>query len=347
MVAPLKIALLAFPRHPVAEPYAGGLEAHTHLLARGLREAGHRVTLFAHHASDVSFPVTPYAPAPLNFFGDTRSVASALRVLRSGGYDIVHNNSSTFLPPLFAGRLPMPVVTTLHTPPYRSHRWTAAWSRQPPRHTYVSISHHLQEVWAPLIGASTVIYNGIKPASEGGHAATVHPKEKSAIWFGRIHPTKGTHLAILACREAGYALEIAGPVGDDRYFTEQVAPLLDDRIRYVGHLRQSDLVVKIAAATIGLITPTWEEPFGLVAAEMLACGTPVAAFDSGALREILTEDCSEIVPAPDYLALAAVLDRVARKSRQAAKSRAAEFSASAMVSHYLSLYQRTILSFNK
>lgn len=135
MTPPLRIALLASARHPVAEPFAGGLEAHTWMLADGLRERGHQVTLFAGPGSDpklgakllpVHWPALSAAAR-----GDSSMVAPAvmaehhayLDVMlsmsdeRGSHYDVLHNNSLHYLPVAMAKASRAPVVTTLHTPP--------------------------------------------------------------------------------------------------------------------------------------------------------------------------------------------------------------------------------------
>ncbi|GAA0270363.1 hypothetical protein GCM10010302_04920 [Streptomyces polychromogenes] len=115
-----------------------------------------------------------------------------------------------------------------------------------------------------------MVHNGIDlrrwPAGTGGG---------DLVWYGRIVPEKGPALAIAAA-EAGVALTLAGPVADHRYFRDHVAPRLGGRIRYAGHLRRRELAALVGSARATLVTPCWDEPYGLVVAESLACGTPVA-----------------------------------------------------------------------
>ena len=332
----MKIALLAPLRYPIAEPYAGGLEAHTHALAIGLRELGHEVTLIARPGSDPSFATLPFeAPEDDALLGSARTYHRVMKWLRGQDFDVLQNNSIHWLPPVLAGRLPYPVVTTLHTPPYRTHRWSAGFTRAD-KHHYVSISHYVADLWQPRVGPSTVIHNGI--ALHQFPFAPAASPNKHAIWYGRMLPDKGPHHAIDAAREAGFSLTLAGPVDDQIYYDSLIKPHLGERIRHVGHVRQDKLATLIGQASVGLVTPVWDEPFGLVCAEMLACGTPVAAFAGGAVEEVLDATCSVVVPKGDSRAMARVLCEVASKPRAACRARAEAFSRSAMVRKYADLY---------
>ncbi|RYJ03568.1 MAG: glycosyltransferase, partial [Acetobacteraceae bacterium] len=131
----------------------------------------------------------------------------------------------------------------------------------------------------------SVLHNGIDlaawPYQEHG--------DGSAAWCGRITPNKGTHLAAEAARRAGLPLTIFGTIEDPAYWQEQVAPLLGDGIRYGGHIGSAALAGELGRASVFLFTPCWDEPFGLVAVEAMACGVPVASFDMGAAREVVAE----------------------------------------------------------
>lgn len=129
----MRIAMLATSRHPVAEPYAGGQESHTALLARGLRELGHHVRMYAPAGSDpgVADELVPYRGLPdlsavaaldpqlpePDFLRDHAAFTAAVVDLLARPVDVVHNQSLNFLPLAFSPAVAAPLVTTLHTPP--------------------------------------------------------------------------------------------------------------------------------------------------------------------------------------------------------------------------------------
>jgi glycosyltransferase involved in cell wall biosynthesis len=162
----------------------------------------------------------------------------------------------------------------------------------------------------------------------------------TAFWSGRIVPEKGVHLAIAAARAAGFQLTFAGPVADRRYFETEVRPALGRDVRYAGHLDTSALIEAVGSSEVCLVTPCWEEPFGLVAAEALAAGTPVAAIARGALSEVVGP-CGRVAPPGDGSALARCVREAAEIAPEACRERAeSNFDAELMVDRYLSVYRQ-------
>src|SRR5205085_2040355 len=120
---------------------------------------------------------------------------------------------------------------------------------------------------------------------------------------------------------AGVPLTIAGPVGDRAYF-ERCLAAAGPQVRYAGHLESGELAAMVADAAVALVTPCWEEPFGLVAIEALACGTPVAGFARGALPEILDARTGALAAPGDVAAPAARRSRC-RSTPTSTRTRAA------------------------
>ena len=152
---------------------------------------------------------------------------------------------------------------------------------------------------------------------------------------------EGAELAIRAARQAGLA---AGPGRPHRRSRAtalpRVEPLLGGDVRYRGHLTHDELAVMLGRASVCLVTPRWDEPYGLVAAEALACGTPVCGFARGALPELLDDRCAVLVKPDDVGALAAGLPAAARLSRAAARAHAAACcSQEQMIAQYEDLYR--------
>ncbi|MER7760975.1 glycosyltransferase family 4 protein [Streptomyces sp. NPDC097619] len=367
MNRPLRIALIASARFPIKEPFAGGLEAHTWALATALRRRGHHVALFAAPGSDPLLEVrelpvrTPWLSAAARADASMTDPASVfehhayLRLMldlahgagndnHHGGsrddrppFDLVHNNSLHYLPVAMAPAVPMPLVTTLHTPPTPWLESAIQTDPAGPLH-FTAVSAHTARSWQPLVRSARVVHNGIDlrrwPAGAGGG---------DLVWCGRVVPEKGPHLAIAAALATGRRLTLAGPIADRAYFRDRVAPHLGGRIHYAGHLAGRELAALVGSARATLVTPCWDEPYGLVVAESLACGTPVVGFDRGALAEILTPDCGRLVPYPDVSALAAAVADTAALSRSACRARAETFcSLDRMTDRYESLYQELL-----
>ena len=318
----MRIALLAHLRHPIAPPFAGGLEAYTWNLADGLTARGHAVVLFASGDSDPRHTLDPVIPLHqerrfpgLEHRGDAgltahldAGYAAACDRIAAGGFDVLHNTSLSRLP-LEPRRLAAtPTVTALHVPPYDALRWFVHTSALPGHRITATSQAHLKAWWPE--GAppeASVVHNGIDPA-----AWPYAPRgDGSAVWCGRVAAVKGTHHAIAAARRAGLPLTLFGPIEEPEYWAAQIAPVLGGAIRYGGHLAGPALAAEIGRASVFLFTPCWDEPFGLAAIEAMACGLPVAGFARGAVPEIVGE-AGCLVRGGDAVALAgAVIDALA------------------------------------
>ena len=344
----MKVALIASARFPVREPFAGGLEAHAWSLARGLRDRGHDVTVFAAPGSDPALglqelelqtiEVSPAARADVSmsaewWLQEHHAYLSLMLQLGEQDLDVVHNNSLHYLPIAMARTLPTPLVSTLHTPPTP---WLESAIRSPRGCdvTFAAVSRHTADAWRHVVPSSTVVLNGVDSTRwvQG-------PGGGPAVWSGRLVPEKGPHLAASAALEAGVPLRLAGPVMDTAYFDELVRPLLGTTVEYVGHLRTDELVALVGSASASLVTPCWEEPYGLVVAESMSCGTPVAGFARGALPELVTPRTARLVEPDDVRALAAALLEAVQLDRDEVRAHAlATCSVEAMVDGYEALY---------
>ena len=327
---------------------------HTHIMTKELMARGHDVTLYALADSDDRFNVIQ---PPLNqvnmgegidlfenepgfgmsFINKLHAYMYVMRELSTGGYDIVHNNSLHFIPLNLAHILPCPMVTALHTPPFPSLQSAALLARNYLGNHFVSVSDSLGTQWKDYVQHYTVVHNGIRVTDWTYRAEA---EKKTAVWVGRFCPEKGAEYAIEAARLAGYHLKMAGSVYDQEYYDTQIAPRLGPDVEVVGHLNHQGLSDLIGAAEVGLFTSTWDEPFGLVLTEMLACGTPIVSFDSGAAAEIIDETCGVIVPKRDYRAMARAIPFAVGLERADCRRRAErDFPISSMISNYEKLYR--------
>jgi glycosyltransferase involved in cell wall biosynthesis len=348
----VRIAIIAHLKHAIREPYAGGLEMHTHLLATALRSRGHDITVFASTRSEpalgleaicdeTALRTVGVAEAPdVAFFKEHHAYLTLMNALRHRNFDIVHNNSLHYLPVAMADALPMPVVTTLHTPPFC---WLESGIRvcRSPHASFVAVSESVRRAWSPITAIDRVVLNGIDLSRFAYQAEP--DAEPYFVWYGRIVPEKGLHLAIDAARRIGVQLRFSGPISDDEYFAEEIAPRLSSDVVYLGHLAHTALATVIGGARVFLCTPRWEEPYGLVVAEALACGVPVAAFRRGAIPEIVDPSCG-VMATPDDVDALAVAAIAAQKLNRLDCRRRAELLCDArrMISGYENLYQELV-----
>ena len=348
----LKIGIIAHLKHPIAEPFAGGLEMHTHLLARALRERGHAVTVFASTRSDSDLgleaicsetalaEVGTAEAADVAFFKEHHAYLTLMNGLRHRDFDVIHNNSLHYLPVALADALPMPMVTTFHTPPFC---WLESGVRlcSAAHHSFVAVSKSVAALWDHVVPTNEVILNGIDLQKFAFHAA---PAEAGyLVWYGRIVPEKGLHFAIAAARLIGLPLRIAGPILDEEYYRTRIAPELGADTVHLGHLAHRELARLVGGAGAFLCTPMWDEPYGLVIAEALACGVPVAAFERGAIPEILDASCGVLARPDDVASLAAAGLAALSLDRRACRKRAeAICDVARMVERYEALYRSRI-----
>jgi glycosyltransferase involved in cell wall biosynthesis len=350
---PLRVCLIASSRYPVRQPFAGGLEALTHQLAAQLVRRGHEVTLFAASGSDPALPVSEldvrqirYSDSALNdvhappqeWMADHHAYLSLMLDLARGGaerFDVVHNNSLHHLPVAMSRMLEAPMLTTLHTPPtpWLESAIDAAGGAV----ECTAVSRCTADAWRHVVDAS-VVHNGVDldhwSAGPGGG---------SAVWTGRLVAEKAPHLAIEAARLAGVPLVLAGPAPDPAYFVREIEPRLGGDIVYAGHLDHARLTVLLAGSAVAVVTPAWEEPFGLVAIEAMACGTPVAAVARGALPEIVADGTGALAAGDDPADLAAAIEQALRCDRRAVREHVARnFSVAQMVSGYEDRYAALI-----
>ncbi|OBK16904.1 glycosyltransferase family 4 protein [Mycobacterium asiaticum] len=357
MRPPLRIAVIAHNHFPIREPYAGGLEAHVGQLTRALVNAGHQVTLFAAAGSDVgiahpSLTVEPLkrstaASVPFPLPGAVKesdhqafvTLMARLAGKNAAKYDVIHNHSLHYVPIITAARLSTPVLTTLHTPPFPLLE-AAVGAVRGNGLTFAAVSRAAAATWAHVgIERLAVVPNGIDlarwPAGRGG---------RYLVWSGRIVPEKGPHLAIEAARRAGWRLVLAGPVVDAGFFRRQITPHLGDGVTYAGHLNQHLLASLVGGAAAALVTPLWEEPYGLVAAEAMSCGTPVVAFARGGIPELVDEHCGRLVAPQDVVAMARAIPVVSKLDRtQVRRSAIARHGVAAMAAKYVALYRNLLV----
>lgn len=316
------------------------------VLTEELVRRGHEVTLCASgdsrtSATLVAVQKTALRPAGLSGQALQYSLLHTAEALAiAGSFDIVHNHSG---PPSELGMAlsalcPVPMLTTLHNPPREDTSFI--WENY--RGWYNTISNRQARSLPPMPLAryGGTVYNGIDVDS----FPFQEHKEDYALFLGRFIQDKGPHLAIEAARMAGLPIILAGKIGSDderSYFDARIAWRLDeDGVTYVG---EADAMTKrrlLAGARVLLMPLLWDEPFGLVMTEAMACGTPVIAFRRGAAPEIVDDGVTGfLVEDLDEMALA--ISCLSSIDAAACRRRVEEhFGPSALADRYLSLYQR-------
>lgn len=346
MSRPLRIAQVAPPMESVPPRGYGGTERIVHELVTELDRRGHEVTTFASADSQVPgrhIPTVPQALRPAGFNGDPSPYVylTMQAVLdRAQGFDIIHSHLE-WANVLFARVSPVPVVSTFHG------RLDMPWAEQAfsgaPR-GLVAISEN-QAATHPSVPWAGVVHNGLTL-----HEAPFDRRRGDALCFvGRVTPEKGIVEAIEIARAVGRPLRIAakaGPTDVERaYFETVFKPALEDAgslVEYLGELEGEERDILFAESYAALMPGSWPEPFGLVAIEALACGTPVIARRVGGLPEIIREGVDGFF-GDDVGQLAEHVGRVDELDRAAIRRSVIErFSAGRMTDGYEAIY-RTML----
>jgi glycosyltransferase involved in cell wall biosynthesis len=328
-IEPLRIALVAPPYFDIPPKGYGGTEAVVADLANALVKRGHRVTLLGAGAPGTAARFVPLwdRPDSERLGQPYPEIMHALRVRRAierlvdtDGVDIVHDH--TFAGPLnipLYKTLGLPTVVTVHGPidedlyPYYRELGDDVG--------LIAISDRQRELapdlnWVGRVHNSLAIDDWPFRAEKGDYA----------LFLGRYAPYKGAHLALQAAHQAGLPLVLAGKCSEPAeqvYFDEQVRSLLTEDDHVFG---QADAVSKrklLAEARCLLFPIQWEEPFGMVMIEAMACGTPVVALRGGAVQEVLVDGVTGIVcdrpdELPAAIAKAQTLDPAACRRHVAA-----------------------------
>jgi len=336
--APLRVAVLAPISWRVPPRHYGPWEQFVSLLTEGLVQRGLDVTLFA--TTDSLTKARLVGTAPRGYSEDPTIDAKVWECLhisavfeRAAEFDLIHN-SFDFLPLSFSGLVDTPVVTTIHG--FSSERILPVYQKYNGRSHYVAISDSDRH---PSLEYAATIHHGI----DMGAFATGAGSRDYLLFFGRIHPDKGTEQAILVARRAGLPLVIAGIVQDRGYFERAVEPHIDgDRVRFVGAVGPEAKSELLGGARALLHLVSFDEPFGFSVVEAMACGTPVIATRRGSMPELITEGVNGRLvdsTAEAVQALAGIADLDAEGVRASVQSR---FDKSRMVDEYIAVYRSIV-----
>jgi glycosyltransferase involved in cell wall biosynthesis len=348
----LRVAMLAPPWIPIPAPAYGGIEEVVRLLCEEIVERGHDVTLFvapgSNSPADVSSPLPHPHPDEIgSACHEADHVARAFSSISEAEimgerYDVVHDHCG-FMALAMADRIDTPFVHTVHGP--FGDDVASFYAAHGHKGTIVALSHAQAERAPDRMGPAEVVPNPLR-VSEWPFRAD---KEDWALWIGRMSSVKGPHRAIAAAREAGIPLVLAGPVqpGQEEFFEREVQPHVDgDAVRYIGEADGARKRELYGAARAVLMPIRWEEPFGLVMAEAMACGTPVIAFPEGAAPEIVLDGETGFLGNDEH-EMARALSRSEDIDPQDCRDHvAARFDAGVVAERYKRVYVKAIVRAN-
>jgi glycosyltransferase involved in cell wall biosynthesis len=334
----MKIAQIAPPWIACPPPGYGGIEWVVSMLADGLANNGHDVTLFASGGSKTTArleSVFDPAPGPSTIGNAYLEVLHAFHAYgRAKDFDIVHDHSG-MVGLAMGAQAGLPVVHTLHGP---QNAEALRWYRMiHDRVALVSISDS-QTRHVPDLRIAGRVYNGIP--------LDLYPfreeKEDFLLFVGRANPEKGCEVAVEVARRTGARLVMAVAIKEEHeraYWREVVEPVLTGKEEILGEITVEEKAELMARAKCVLFPIQWEEPFGLVMAEANASGTPVVGFRRGAVPEVIADGVSGFV-VDTVEEMCAALDRLGSIDAAACRAHVEErFGAQSMVKGYEDVYE--------
>ncbi|WP_316794064.1 glycosyltransferase family 4 protein [Pedobacter frigoris] len=334
----MKIAALAPVAWRTPPRHYGPWEQMASNLTEELIKAGIEVTLFATGDSVTAGSLD--AVVDRGYEEDKSidaKVAECLHISnlmeKAEDFDLIHNHFD-FLPLTYSALINTPLITTIHG--FSSEKIIPVYKKYNDHTYYVSISNSDRH---PDLNYLDTVYNGIVT----DEFDFVAQPEDYLLFFGRIHPDKGTAEAIEIALKTGRKLLIAGIIQDERYFLEKVEPFLGKSVEFLGAAgpeERNELLGKAAA----LLHPiNFEEPFGLSVAEAMTCGTPVIAFNRGSMPELIIDKKTGFLVKDVEQAVQVIKMLLPGVNRKKCRAHAiAKFSAKKMAEDYLALYQKIL-----
>ena len=331
----LRVAVLAPISWRVPPRHYGPWEQFASLLTEGLVERGIDVTLFATGDSETAARLISVVPQGYSEDPEAEpKVSECLHIAqvfeRAHEFDVIHNGFD-FLPLTYSRLVETPVLTTIHG--FSSPRILPVYQRYNASCAYIAISDADRH---PSLDYLATIHHGIDT-----DAFSLHPAPGGyLLFFGRIHPDKGTLEAIDVAERCGIPLVIAGIVQDQPYFEQLVAPRIDgDRVRFAGAVGRAERAQLLGGAQALLHLIGFEEPFGYSVVEALACGTPVVAFRRGSMPELIVDGATGFL-VDDVQGAVDAVDRTRALDRAAIRAHAvARFGRARMVDAYIDAYE--------
>jgi glycosyltransferase involved in cell wall biosynthesis len=334
----LRIAIIADPELPVPPLLYGGIERIIAMLIEGYTRFDHQVSLFAHADSVTEAKLFAYKGKTSNRNLDLlKNMWLINKELLLHSYDVVHSfGRLAYLLPVLQSSTAK--IMSYQRDPTISQIKKVMQLAKKGTMTFTGCSEYISKKISPY-AVSHPIFNGVELTMYD--FKEIVALDAPLIFLGRIEPIKGTHIAIEVAKKTGKKLIIAGniPAEYQSYFNTLIKPQLNDQITYIGAVTDIEKNKILGEACAFLMPIEWDEPFGIVMAEAMACGTPVIAFNRGSVPEVVIHGvngyrCDTIEEMISYVIKIKNIDR--QKVRKDAEER---FSSEVIVREYLNLYR--------
>ncbi len=337
----MKILLTCDPEIPVPPGLYGGIERIVDGLIEEYCKLGYDVTLCANPKSKVPCKLIGWkgsrSQKPLDIIQNSWQLT---RLVFSQKFDVVHSFSRlAYMTAIMPSSIPK-IMSYQREPSVKQIKKAVALSKKGSI-AFTGCSHYISDKIQPFAEAHAV-YNFV-PVDKYDLQTKIE-KDAPLVFLGRIEEIKGTHIAVEVAIKTGKRLIIAGNIPADKqsYFDKKVKPFLNDRISYVGKVNDEQKNEILGKALAFLMPIQWNEPFGIVMAEAMACGTPVIGFGTGAVPEVIENNvtgyvCNTIEEMTRKVSLVGSLDR--KVIRQSVEVR---FNKTEIAKQYLAIYESKI-----
>ena len=353
----MKVAYVCISHKPITSLSTGGVETFTIYLLNELKKLDCQITLFSAEETDKSLfegirllPTFSLKNLSKEKDEDLDSKVFTLNYSMfqyagfkkamdlSAEFDIIHFSSAQWYIPFLLCQINNKVVTTIHVNNLRTE--PLKYLLEDFKGPYIAnISESTRKPF-DLYQRRKTVYNGVD-------LSLLSFEDKSGdyvAWLGRVAPVKGLKEALLAARKADVNFIASGSIDFVDYFEKEAKPLLDEKRKFIGPVSAYDKGKFLSKAKAVLMPVMWDEPFGLVAIEAMACGTPVIAFRRGGLAETVIDGVTGyLVDSVEEMAeKIAQIDKIDRKKCRDHVEK--NFSAEVMAKNYLSYYKEIIAS---
>jgi glycosyltransferase involved in cell wall biosynthesis len=339
----LKIAQVAPLAHPVFDHQNKAIYAHVAHLTNGFADKKYDVTLYGHPESKVKgtlkTAVLHYdeeSKKMLSKYEQWSSLSDCYLDAKNGAFDLIHSHLNVMTSFFSRTENHTPTIISVHSP---IEEWMKPILLKHKNEKYISFSL-AQRRQMPELNWYANIYHGV----DTDMFSYEDKPDNYVLFLGRLTKDKGAHVAIAASKEAEMPIRIAGrSYGTEKYWHEMIEPHINgENVRYFGEVSIKEKIPLIQKAKAIIFPIGWNEPFGYVLIEAMACGTPVIAFPNGSVPEIVKHGVTGLLVNNEEEMVEAIknIDTIDRKQ---VRARAEQFfSLKKMLNHYDSVYHRVV-----